>query len=227
MSDYQERNDLADNGQRASAHKAIPVVYIVDDDRAFGVWLSTILEAVNIRTVVSERPSEFLEKFAGEELGCIVLDVRLPEMSGLKLHDLLIKDGVQLPVIIITAFGDVAQAVQSLKAGAVDYVQKPASAQALLDRIQSAIAESRVRQQTHAEYATIHERYTALSPREEEVLNLLLDGNSTKQVSAILGIGLTTVDYHRNNILQKMRAENVIELTQLITHYNHLRPGGV
>ena len=105
---------------------ARPVVYVVDDDRMFCEWLVAVLDTVDVRVVVCETPSEFLATFSNEGVGCIVLDVRLPEMSGLRLHQRLIDDGVAMPVLIITAYGDVSQAVQSIKSGAVDYIQKPA-----------------------------------------------------------------------------------------------------
>lgn len=203
----------------------LPTVFVVDDDRSFIELLSDILAAVRVEVKGYHKPSDFIDDFssAPPEVGCIILDVRLPEMSGLELHKKLVDDGVQLPVIIITAYGEVADAVQALKAGAIDYIQKPASPQAMLERIQRAILVSLDRHQDSKQLSQIHTCYLSLSPREEQVLDLLLDGKSTKQVSATLGIGLTTVDYHRNNVLQKMQVENVVELTQLMSRYHHLR----
>lgn len=203
---------------------ARPVVYVVDDDRMFCEWLVAVLDTVDVRVVVCETPSEFLATFSNEGVGCIVLDVRLPEMSGLRLHQRLIDDGVAMPVLIITAYGDVSQAVQSIKSGAVDYIQKPATAQALLDRIQTALSLSVERQKASAERSALQRRFATLSPREDEVLALLLEGKTTKQISAALGIGLTTVDFHRNNILKKMRVDNVVELAQAVIQHNQTPP---
>jgi two-component system response regulator FixJ len=196
-----------------------PTVFVVDDDLAFAEWITQLLESIQVEVRYFSDPEEFLEKFDPDCSGCILLDVRLPSMSGLEVQKRLVQNGVQTPVIMITAFGEVSIAVEALQAGAIDFVQKPSRAQSLLDRIQRALEVDRDRRHVTSQVTVIRERLAALSPRESEVLEFLVEGYTTKEIAAKLKIGMTTVDFHRNNLLEKMRVDNAVKLTQMIDHY--------
>lgn len=197
-------------------------VYLVDDDLDFSTWLVSLLESIHLPVEAFPTPSAFLEKFDPTRAGCVILDVRLPEMSGLEVQKRLVESQIQTPIIIITAYGEVSMAVEALKAGAVDFIQKPSSAQSLLERIQHALALGRNRREASSLLANIQGRLTSLSPREAEVLELLIVGKTTKEVASSLHIGMTTVDFHRNNLLSKMGTDNVVKLTRLMYHYEQL-----
>jgi len=196
-----------------------PTVYLVDDDPGFSEWLAEVLQSIHVELKAFLAPSAFLSEFDPERWGCILLDMRLPEMSGLKLQKHLMAMQVRTPVLIVTAYGEVSMAVEALKSGAVDFIQKPCSAQALLDRIQQAIEIGRERLDASAYATEICARLASLSPRELETMELLLDGKTTKQIASLLDIGMTTVDYHRNNVLQRMNVDNTVSLARLMHHY--------
>ena len=199
-----------------------PTVYLVDDDLTFSNWLVALLESINLPVQAFSTPSAFLDKFDPAQAGCVILDVRLPEMSGLELQRRLADRQVQTPIVIITAYGEVSMAVEALKAGAVDFIQKPSSAQSLLERIQRALEVGRDRRDESSLLANIRGRLASLSPRELEVLELLVAGKTTKEIASSLHIGMTTVDFHRNNLLEKMDADNVVKLTRLMYLYEQL-----
>lgn len=197
-----------------------PVVYLVDDDETFREWVARALASAGLLTRCFDRPSAFLEDFTPDDAGCVILDVRLPEMSGPELYQVILNRGLRTPVMMITAYGEVPDAVAAIKAGAVDYVQKPISEQSLVERVQRAIGLWRESKNSHSEYLTTRDQIDSLSPRERQVLDLLLDGMNTKQMSNTLGIGLTTVDFHRHNIFDKMRVENAVELVNMMSRFN-------
>ena len=199
-----------------------PTVYLVDDDADFSLWLSEALASIQVHIEAFRTPSAFFGRFDRNRMGCILLDVRLPEMSGLEVQKRLVCMGVLTPIVLITAYGDVSMAVEALKSGAVDFIQKPCSVQALLDRLQRAIDIGIDRHRASSQASYITARIESLSPREAETMNLLLDGKTTKEIASLLNIGLTTVDFHRKNVLDKMNVENVVTLTRLMGRYREL-----
>lgn len=191
-------------------------VFVVDDDPAVCKSLSRVLESVNLQAKVFNSAGDFLAHFDPAEPGCLVLDVRLPDMSGLELQKLLIQRHVSTPVIMISGHAEIPMAVQAVQAGAIDFIQKPFSYQVFIDRVQEALshdASTRIEARKADEIAA---RRATLSPREVDVLERLVAGRSAKQIAAELGISSKTIDNHRARILEKMGVESTVELVRLI-----------
>jgi len=192
-----------------------PVVFVVDDDEAICESLRLLIGDIGleVRTFTSAR--EFLEKYDSSRPGCLVLDVRMSGMSGLELQSRLRELGNHIPTIIITGHGDVPMAVEAMKAGAMDFVEKPFRDQVLLDGIQKAIdLDQRIRRQ-HRERQDVQARMQLLTQREKEVMERLVAGKSNKNIAFDLGISQKTVDFHRANILDKIGVSSVVELVRL------------
>ncbi len=192
-----------------------PVVFVVDDDPAIRESLRWLIESVSIQVETFDSARAFLDRYEPGQLGCLVLDVRMPGMGGLDLQEKLLADGVSLSVIIITGHGDVSTAVRAMKAGAIDFIQKPFSDQALLDRIQQAIEAHRDRLRRKAIRDEINERVGRLSPRERDVMSQVVVGKSNKAVAADLGLSPKTVEVHRARAMEKMQANSLPELVRL------------
>lgn len=189
-------------------------VFIVDDDGAVVLAISGLVESVglNARTFLSAK--ELLETDDLDAPGCLVLDIRMPNMSGLELFAKLREMDIQMPVIFLTAYGDVAMAVEAMKDGAIDFIEKPFRNQALLDTIHLAVtadAKARVR---HTEKKRVHATLGKLTPRERQIMDLLLLGTTNKNVAADLGISTKTVDYHRSRIMAKTQVASLVQLTR-------------
>lgn len=196
--------------------KPAGTVFVVDDDEQVRRSIEQLGRSVGLNVVAFASADEFLQCVTGDATGCLVTDVRMPGMSGLDLQIRLTESGFRLPVIVITGYAEVPMAVQALKAGAFDFIQKPFRPQALVEVIQRAIESDAKHQEQKQQLREIRGRLESLSPREREVLKLLVDGKTTKRISSELGISLTTVDFHRNNILRKMCVDNLVELTRAI-----------
>jgi two-component system, LuxR family, response regulator FixJ len=192
-----------------------PTVFVVDDDKAMRKSLRWLIESVNLQVETFESAQEFLEKLDSDRPGCIVLDVRMPGMSGLDLQDYLRENGVDIPIIIITAYGDVPMAVRAIKAGALDFIEKPVCDQVLLDHIHDAIELDQKRRQTKAENQEVAERLETLTKREAEVMNLVVAGMSSKEIAADLGVSFKTIEAHRAKIMKKMDAKSVPHLIHM------------
>lgn len=191
-----------------------PTVFVVDDDPEVRRSISLLGKSVQLEVATFVSGQDFLNTYSNEQRGCLILDVRMPGMTGLELQQKLIDQDCRIPTILITAHAEVPMATQAMRAGAVDFIQKPYSPQVLLERIYEAIeldAEAR-RQQT--ERAEVHELVEILSPREREVMNLLAVGHSTKQIAKQLQISIKTVDNHRSNVLGKMKMDNTAQLAR-------------
>ena len=196
-------------------NKSEPIVFVVDDDEAVCRSLSLLIETVGLKVQTYGSAQDFLDAYDPAQSGCLVLDVRMPGMSGLELQSKLIAESLNIPVIIITGHSDVLLAVQAIKAGAVDLIEKPFRDQDLLDNVQKAIeidAEVRRRQTKRADIET---KMALLTPRELEIIELLVIGKSSKIIGYELGISQKTVDYHRVHILEKMGVDSVVELALL------------
>ncbi len=196
--------------------KPAGTVFVVDDDEQVRRSIEQLGRSVGLKVVAFASADEFLESVTDDATGCLLTDVRMPGMSGLDLQERLAESGFCLPVIVITGYAEVPMAVQALKAGAFDFIQKPYRPQALVEVIQRAIESDAKHREQRQQLREIRERLASLSPRECEVLKLLVGGKTTKRISSELGISLTTVDFHRNNILRKMHVDNLVELTRAV-----------
>jgi len=190
-------------------------VFIVDDDQAARESLRWLLESVGHTVRCHASAHEFLAAYDGRVSGCLVLDVRMPGMSGLELQSHLLERGWCLPVIIVTGHGDVPMAVRAMKAGVVDFLQKPYNDQTLLDRIAQALALCRHRRLTHDERLRIQANYRQLTPREREVAALVVAGKANKVIAAELGLSPKTIEVHRANVMFKMQAHSLSQLVQM------------
>jgi FixJ family two-component response regulator len=190
------------------------MVYVVDDDEAMRDSIRWLLESVNLNGKMFASANEFLEGADPRRLGCILLDVRMPGMSGMELLDNLKAHGIFQPVIIITGHGDVPMAVRALKHGAFDFIQKPFNGQELLDRVHAAIKLDHEKHQQHRYKESLRTHFEALTPREKEIMELVVAGDSSKVIGQKLGISHRTVDIHRGNIMRKLNIASVAELVQ-------------
>ncbi len=197
-----------------------PTIFVVDDDQAVRESLRWLIEAIGLAVETFGSPSEFLGAYDRDRPGCVVLDVRLPGMSGLELQEKLRARGIDIPVIMITAFGDVPTAVRAMKGGAADFIEKPFNDQELLDCIQRCVERNGTRRQEQSQRATILARLARLTTREREVLDLVVAGNTSTAIAEQLGIGRRTVDSHRARMMRKMEAKTVQALLRMvdITH---------
>ena len=187
-------------------------VFIVDDDEAVRDSIQELVESVGLHAQGYDSGQAFLEDFQPELSGCLVLDVRMAGMGGLVLQEKLTGLGARLPVIIITGHGDVPMAVHALQAGAVDFIQKPYRDQLLMDSINKALAADATARRLLAGVDKIDQHLAALTKREREVFDKLLEGNSSKEIARALGISLRTVEAHRQNLLHKLEVGSVKEL---------------
>ena len=190
-------------------------VYVVDDDDGMRRALSLLLNTVGYKTAAFASPKEFLDKFRPDTAGCLVLDIRMPGMSGLELQQHLNRMGSMLPVIFITGHGDVPMAVQAMKEGAFEFVQKPFRDQDLLDRINHALEQDKENRSTLARRADVLHRVDSLTPREKQVMAFVVDGAANKVIAIDLGLSERTVEIHRAKVMEKMGARSVAHLVKL------------
>ena len=192
-----------------------PTVFVVDDDGAVRSSLRLLLKSVGLAVSAFDSTQAFLDAYSQQWAGCILLDVRMPGMSGPVLQEQLALRGSMLPVIFITGHGDISMAVEAMQKGALDFVEKPFHDQELLDRVQHALAQdARVRRQS-AEQETIRSRFDSLTPREHEVLEQVTLGSSNKVMAYDLRISQRTIEIHRSRIMQKMQAPSLAQLVRM------------
>jgi len=191
-------------------------VFVVDDDEAVRDSLALLLRSVELAVATFSNAHEFLDSYDPAAPGCLILDVRLPGMSGLELQQRLADDGADLPIVFITGHGDVPMAVRAMRRGAVDFLQKPFSDQELLDRAQQALAEQSQRRQQSESKAEIAQRIRSLTPREHEVMELIVEGLANKVIANRLGTSQRTVEVHRASVMRKMQADSVARLVHLV-----------
>jgi FixJ family two-component response regulator len=191
-------------------------VYVVDDDAAVRKSIGRLLAQSGLSVVEFETAQAFLEAVDPAHPGCVVLDIRMPGMTGLELQEELNRRRVTLPVIIVTGHGDVPMAVHALRAGAIDFIEKPYRASVLLHRIQEALAIDVERRQSGSEHAAARERLSKLTPREREVIDLLATGLNNKQVALRLGVSPQAVDATRGRAFGKLEIDNVAQLVRLL-----------
>ncbi len=194
---------------------AVPVIYVVDDDDGMRRALDTLLSTVGYKTAVHSRPTEFLANFKPDAPGCLVLDIRMPDMSGLEVQQQLNRLGSMMPVIFITGHGDVPMAVQAMKEGAFEFIQKPFRDQDLLDRINHALKRDAENRGTVARRAEVQHRLDTLTPRERQVMDMVVDGAANKVIAIDLKLSERTVEIHRAKVMEKMGARSVAHLVKL------------
>jgi FixJ family two-component response regulator len=194
---------------------ATPIVFIIDDDRGMRQAIQDLVESVGLRAESFATGKEFLSSKATNGPSCLVLDVRLPQMSGLDFQRQLADTGMQIPIIFITAHGDIPMSVRALKSGAVEFLTKPFRDQDLLDAIQQALQRDRAAREQQAEIHDLQERYHALTAREREVMTLVVSGMLNKQVASEIGASEATVKIHRGNVMRKMQAGSVADLVRM------------
>jgi FixJ family two-component response regulator len=192
-----------------------PTVFVIDDDDAVRNSLCLLLKSLGMPAVAHESAEAFLAAYDDEQPGCIVLDVRMPGMSGPELQDALTRRGAPIPVIFITGHGDVPMAVEAMRHGAVDFLQKPFSDKDLVDRIQLALTADRRNRETMGVKDEIRARFAALTPRERQVLDLVTQGKSNKVIAGDLGASQRTVEIHRAHVMEKMGASSLAQLVRM------------
>jgi FixJ family two-component response regulator len=194
---------------------ALPTVFIIDDDRGVRQAIQDLVESVGLRAESFATGQEFLNKRRTSDPSCLVLDVRLPQISGLDFQHRLTEIGMQIPIIFITAHGDIPMSVRALKSGAVEFLTKPFRDQDLLDAIQQALQRDRVVQEHEAEVRELRERYQGLTAREREVMGFVVSGLLNKQIASEIGASEATIKIHRGNLMEKMQAASLVELVRM------------
>lgn len=191
------------------------IVFIIDDDPLYRVSTERLVRSVGLRVQSFESAREFLSSRRPNVPSCLVLDVRMPGLSGLDLQLELAKVGVQMPIIFVTGHGDIPMSVQAMKAGAVEFLVKPFRDQALLDAINQAIGRDRVARRQRVRNVELHRRYESLGPREREVFQLVVSGMLNKQIADKLGTTERTIKFHRGQIMRKMEVKSLAELVRI------------
>jgi two-component system response regulator FixJ len=191
------------------------VVHVIDDDEALRESLAFLLRAAQLEVKSYASARTFLDELPDEPLGCVITDVRMPEISGIDLLRRLKELNIGVPVIVVTGHGDVALAVEAMKIGAADFFEKPFDDELLLASVRSALQEQEGQKKRYAERAEIESRIAALSPRERDVLRGLVEGRANKQIAFDLGISPRTVEIYRANLMNKMQADSLSDLVRM------------
>jgi two-component system response regulator DctR len=205
---------------------AARIVHIVDDDQAIRSALAWLFDSRGVPTSVYRSVEDFLERFPEEQEGnvaCLVLDIRMEGMTGIELQDRLIEEGIQLPIIFLTGHGSVPIAVNALRKGAVDFIEKPFDGNALVDRVIACLDEESRRVELRSRHASVKEKLADLTQRDQQVMERVLAGKYNKVIADELGISMRTVEVHRSAILRKMGVRNAVELARLLADAARLR----
>ena len=193
-----------------------PTVFIIDDDEAVRRFLSGLIASVGLHVETYASAQEFLDADEPSQPGCLLLDIRMPGMSGLELQKELASRNIRIPIIILTGHGNVQVAVHAMKAGAVDFIEKPFNNELLLDRIQMAVAKSVDADTTRVKQDEIAHRMELLTPREHQVLDIVAAGETNKAIARRLDISEKTVEIHRARVMEKMQAKSLADLVKMV-----------
>lgn len=197
-----------------------PNVFVVDDDQAMRSSLKWLIESVGMRVETYATADEFIQNYYPGRAGCLLLDVRMPGMSGLELQEHFLKHQINIPIIIITGHGDVPMAVRAMKSGAVDFIEKLFNDELLLESIRNALALDTEQRKTQAERAEIATRLANLTPREHEVMEMVTAGKANKEIAQALGVSAKTVEAHRSRVMEKMQADSLADLVKMAVAAN-------
>jgi two-component system response regulator FixJ len=195
---------------------ANPIVMVVDDDAGVRNAMRTLLKSVGIQSTLYPSAQEFLGAYQPTQPGCLVLDIRMPGMSGLELQQELNLRGAVIPVIFMSGHGDIPMAVEAMQHGAFDFLQKPFRDQDLLDRIQRAIVKDAEMRKSLGEHTRIQAHLESLTPREREVLDLMTQGKQNKAIAQVLDVSPRTIEIHRARVMEKMGAHSIAELVRMM-----------
>lgn len=207
---------LINDGHTAMADATI---FIVEDDQAVRDSLTWMLQRDGYQIEAYSSPAELLSKFDSTRPGCLVLDLRLPQMSGIELHEQLVASGCVYPFIMISGHGEVADATRAMRLGAFDFIEKPIDRKLLLERIKQAVEYDSRRRHVAAKQDAFQCRFNSLTAREREVLQMIIAGRLTKQIAYRLDVAVKTVESHRSNIGKKMKVDSVVDLVRICTEY--------
>lgn len=192
-----------------------PTVFVVDDDQAMRNSLQWLIESVGMNVECFSSAEDFLKSYYPGRSGCLLLDVRMPGMSGLDLQEYLVRNDIRIPVIIITGHGDVPMSVRAMKAGAIDFIEKPFNDELLLDAIRNALVLDENQRDRQAELAELAAKLAHLTPREHEVMDMVTLGKSNKEIANLLGVSAKTVEAHRARVMEKMQARSLADLVRM------------
>jgi FixJ family two-component response regulator len=212
------------DGTKTPAAGPPPIVYVIDDDASVRDSLSSLFRSVGLEVELFASAAEFLQKKLPDRPGCIVLDIRLPGVSGLDFQGQLAKSGIQTPIVFMTGHGDIPMSVRAMKAGAVDFLTKPFRDQDMLDAVFAALEGDRRRLEADRETAAIKGLYDALSSREKEVMYFVTKGLMNKQIAGEMGLSEITVKIHRGHVMRKMGVRTLADLVRIAERLDLLNP---
>jgi len=192
------------------------VVFVIDDDASLRESLSSLLRSIGLHVELFDSAAQFLKSKRPDVPSCLVLDVRLPGLSGLDFQAELIKNDIRVPIIFITGHGDIPMSVRAMKAGAIEFLTKPLREQDLLDAVQTGLDRDRARRESDKTVTELRERYDSLTAREQEVIGYVASGLMNKQIAGEIGISEITVKVHRGNLMRKMGAKSLAELVRMV-----------
>jgi FixJ family two-component response regulator len=193
----------------------IPTVFVIDDDAGVRASIQGLLKSADLRSECFERAEQFLQRNARDVPGCLILDVSLPGINGLDFQQQLRNAGLQMPIIFVTGHGDIPMSVKAMKSGAVEFLTKPLKRHTLLDAVQEALARDSVRRHEQADVALLQKRYDMLTPRQQQVMALVVSGLLNKQIASELGTSLVTIKLHRAQVMHRMQAGSLAGLVKM------------
>lgn len=198
----------------------VPMVFIIDDDAGVRSAMQRVLKSVGLRSEAFAAANDFQQRAPHDGPSCLILDVRLPGMSGLDLQRKLLEAGIQIPIIFITAHGDIPMTVKAMKSGALEFLTKPFRNQDLLDAIHQALERDVAARQKRNEIAELQRRFERLTARERQVMRLVISGKASKEIASQLGTSEITAKVHRSQVMHKMEAESLVELGRMAEKLN-------